>query len=584
MKNIVFSVILGAAVAVVPAHADTLGQQQTFRVDSTYDKEGRANVTATLRYVSDRGYFYVDDAAWATFTPSGQSLFVEDLKELAADFDAAIWARERDFFGSEPDPGIDNDARTVILLESLRKGNGGYFDATNVYPKSSFPESNEREMIVVNIDAVATGYAKPFLAHEFQHLISVNQKEFQRSTNEDVWLNELRSEYAVSVAGFNAPYIGSSLQSRVDAFLRSPSDSMTEWPNVSQDYASVALFGEYLTGRYGQGILRDTLQSASRGIDSLNRYFAGRGLTERFGDVFADWMLANYLNNGTPRFGYANADLKSIRATPQFFHIVRGDGTFNAATSVKDWQPMWQEFVMGQSGVGVEQALKLQVSTADPTQNFIVSYVVFFADGSHDVERLTLNQGNRTAYLLSGDLFGAPKTTDTQIIKVLVALTKAQKTDTFGASETSSNITTSLSLVSKESVQAVATDGSIVFNSRARVLRDGALIRRNNESDVYVIKGTYKRYMPPQAISLYGHLDIANVISVTPAVFDSFETSNYILGIDTRPVYAIWWDNTKHWVNISAAQWDASGRDWDAIFIVNPAELNYYRTGSDITH
>lgn len=582
MRKVLLSIVLGVFLVSAPAHADTLGQQETFRVDSDFDRDGRTSLTATLRHVGDHAYFYVDDSVWAGFTPSGRALFTDDLKELAAAFDADIWPRERDLFGFEPDPGIDDDSRVVILLEALRKGNGGYFDATNVYSKTDFPDSNEREMIVVNAEAMASGYAKPFLAHEFQHLISVNQKEFQRGTNEDVWLNELRSEYAVSVAGFNDPYLGSSLQSRTEAFLRSPSDSLTEWPNVSQDYASVALFGEYLVGRYGQNFLRETLQSTLRGIASLNQYFAGRQLPERFADVFSDWMLASYLNDGTVRFGYANRNLASVRVTPQFYHVVYGDRTFSAAASVKDWQPMWQEFAMGQSGVGTDRGLKLEIVAADALQDFAIPYVVFFADGSYDIERLTLDQGRRTAYVLSGDP-SSPQPTDKQITKILVALTKTEKTEGFGMGEPSSAITTSISLVGKEVIQAAMGDGTVTFNSRARVLRDGALIRRNGEQDIYVIKGRYKRFMPPEAVGLYGHLNLSNVISVTPDTFDSYETSNYILGIDTKPVYAIWWDNSKHWINVSAAQWEASGRDWDAIFIVNPAELNYYPRGTDVT-
>lgn len=44
----------------------------------------------------------------------------------------------------------------------------------------------------------------------------------------------------------------------------------------------------------------------------------------------------------------------------------------------------------------------------------------------------------------------------------------------------------------------------------------------------------------------------------------------------------LWPDGTKHWLNISAAQWDASGRDWGAIFIINDREAAFYAAGADI--
>ena len=99
---------------------------------------------------------------------------------------------------------------------------------------------------------------------------------------------------------------------------------------------------------------------------------------------------------------------------------------------------------------------------------------------------------------------------------------------------------------------------------------------------MYVIWGPYRRYLPQGVLALYGFQD-RPVISVDDATFASFTTSNYVRAVGTEPVYAVWPDGTKHWLNITPAQWDASGRDWNAIFVINPAEANYYATGADIT-
>jgi len=53
--------------------------------------------------------------------------------------------------------------------------------------------------------------------------------------------------------------------------------------------------------------------------------------------------------------------------------------------------------------------------------------------------------------------------------------------------------------------------------------------------------------------------------------------------VNDEKVYAVWPDGTKHWLDITPQQWDASGRDWNAIFIINDLELNTYKTGADIT-
>ena len=115
------------------------------------------------------------------------------------------------------------------------------------------------------------------------------------------------------------------------------------------------------------------------------------------------------------------------------------------------------------------------------------------------------------------------------------------------------------------------------------LLKDGILIKKQNEKEVYVIWGKYKRYLVPEVMALYGHLDPANAIEITPEIFNSYTTSNYVKYVGGEKVYAVWPDGTKHWLNITPQQWDASYRDWGAIFTINDLELNYYKIGEDIT-
>ena len=114
------------------------------------------------------------------------------------------------------------------------------------------------------------------------------------------------------------------------------------------------------------------------------------------------------------------------------------------------------------------------------------------------------------------------------------------------------------------------------------MLKDGALIKKPNESEVYVIEGEYKRYLRPEIIALYGHLDASKAIEIDDATFHSYTTANYVRYVDDERVYAVWPDGTKHWMDITPQQWDASGRDWNAIFVINDLELNTYQTGANI--
>ena len=47
-------------------------------------------------------------------------------------------------------------------------------------------------------------------------------------------------------------------------------------------------------------------------------------------------------------------------------------------------------------------------------------------------------------------------------------------------------------------------------------------------------------------------------------------------------VYEINGDGTRHWLDISAEEFNASGRSWDMIYVINKAELNWYQEGASV--
>ena len=312
------AVLLFCQFSVNGALADTLGERHTFFVNPTYDATGRSSVPVTLEYVGTHSYFYVEDSYLNSLNNSERALFKQQIIASGQEFDNNIYPKEVAFWGSEVNPGIDNDSKITILLERLASGTGGYFDSVNGYSTAQASQSNQREMIVANVLSLGTNRLKIFLAHEFQHLISFNQKEILRDVSEDTWLNELRSQYAITLVGLNDNFQNSDLAQRIQTFLSNPGDSLTEWPNTNLDYAPVTLFGQYLIDRFGPSILQDTLHSSLSGIDSINKYLIEHQRPERFSDVFADWEWTNFINNRAQdvRYGYTNPNLQTIHVSP----------------------------------------------------------------------------------------------------------------------------------------------------------------------------------------------------------------------------------------------------------------------------
>ena len=422
-------------------------------------------------------------------------------------------------------------------------------------------------MVVVSIESLTSSsnidLAKVFLAHEFQHLISFNQKDFLKNISEEIWLNELRSEHSVSMIGYSEPYTNSNLKRRFDLFLENPSDSLVEWPNTLTDYAVVNAFGHYLAEQYGEKILSETLRNSKRvGIPSLNEYLALKGYSERFEDIFGYWMTANYLNDYSRdnRFGYSDQDLKYIHVTPQEQVYLSGSlSNISIPRNLKAWQPVWLEFNFNSYSGDPSKSVKLSL-VGENNNLFSASYLVFYNDGTIQFGKFRSNQSNGSVYIISG---GKP------IQKIVVMPTNITKMNDFGKSEVGASLRIDLSLVEKKEAEAA-------------IIQDGALIKRKGESEIYVVWGKYKRYLPAGVINLYGHLNLADAIGLEPEIFNSYTTTNYVKYVNDEKVYALWPDGTKHWLNITPQQWDASGRDWEAIFTINDLELNYYQAGLDI--
>lgn len=563
------------------ASADTIGESRTFFVNEKYDATSRTQLTATLQVISVHAYLYVDDVYWQSLSYEQRLAAKMALQELGNEFDARIYPEEIKLWGKESNPGIDGDTRTVILFQKIHSQAGGYFDTIHGYQKTNDINSNAREMIFVNADVIGSVNLKSFVAHEFQHLISFNQKEKMHNVNEDVWLNEVRSEYSMSLFEYDLPHERSTLLSRVRVFLANPTDSLTEWPNTPTDYAIASLFGQYLVGRYGEGILGETISYKTTGIASLNEYFARHGLAERFQDVFRDWMVAVLMNNVSydARYGYTRSDLSSFRVTPRVRETVDPTSGLVVSNTLKDWQPMWYEFVMRDINAGLMHAVRLD-TTGDSGIPYQISYMITYRDGSLDVEDASLlSGGSHITYLMSPLSSGS-----SGIEKIVVVATRRYATEKFGTNEVGSSFSIGVSLVDREqAIQELGTSDSVSFNRRADILHDGSPIkRRGSESEIYVIQGKYKRLIVPSVLAFYPSLRDQEALPLSDALFSKYATSNYIRGVGGKKVYAIWPDGTKHWMNMTGEYFIRSGRDFGAVFVVDDAEIALYPSGPNI--
>ena len=383
-------ILIGLIFLILPlvASADTLGQTVKFNIDPSYDLQKRQEISATLREITNQLYFYIDNEWWDSLNFQERAKIPDALKNLGREFDNKIYPTLTSRFGFEWKPGIDKDEKITVLIHPMVEGAGGYFNNGDEYPRIQNPESNQREMVYLNASYLDSQNAKSFLAHEFVHLITFNQKDKAYGVSEETWLNEARAEYAPTLLGYDDEYQGSNLQQRVRIFLEKPSDSLTEWENEKSDYGVINLFTQYLVDHYGVEVLANSLKTPKIGIPSLNEALSRSGFKEDFSQIFTNWTIAVFANNCFfgENYCYLNPNLRNLKIVPLIYFLsLIGDSTFSITYSTPDWAGNWYKIIGGKGTLTLE-------FDGDDTADFKVLYLLCDYQGICQINFLALDK------------------------------------------------------------------------------------------------------------------------------------------------------------------------------------------------
>ncbi len=376
--------------------AQIASEREVFYVDSKYDIEGREKLSATLQREGKGLYIYVENEWWNNLDRTEQSEVKQSIQILDYEFYFQIKPILNENYGLERSPGIDGYEPIVVLIHEMDDGIAGYFRNVDEYPQSQVSDSNEHEMIYLNANSITDDIAKDYLAHEFTHLITFNQKD-SYAVEEETWLNEARAEYAPTLVGYNEEYENSYLQKRVNDFLKTPSDSITEWTGKSSDYGSLSLFTHYLVDQYGVEILKDSLQSKYVGIESLNKALEVNSATKNFAEIFTDWTITALINDCSlgELYCYKNKGLRNTKVVPLInFLPLSGKSTLGVTQETKDWSGNWFKFIGGKG------TLKLEF-IGETDQSFKIPYIVQELSDKYSLGFFNLNDFQRGAISVS---------------------------------------------------------------------------------------------------------------------------------------------------------------------------------------
>ena len=279
-----------------------VGEKEKFWILNS-DTASYSQIEATLHYITPHSYFWAQD---------GVDVNQNDMKALMDTFESKIYPTDREFFGSEWTPGVDNDPHIFVLYAgNLGSHIGGAIISEDEFNPAIKEHSNAHETYILNSDTsdLAAEYSYATLAHEFVHMI-----QFPTDRNEAGWMTEGFAEVGSLINGYYSP--GADWY-----YIQNPDLQLNTWadnnsPDFTPHYGQSFLYLAYFLDRFGKDATKaltanpeNDLQSVDDTLAQLNITDPQTGKVVTADDLFMDWAATLYLKDGSVgdgRYTYHN--------------------------------------------------------------------------------------------------------------------------------------------------------------------------------------------------------------------------------------------------------------------------------------
>ncbi len=290
--------------------------------------DGGYVIDATLEYESNIAYYFVEQN-------SSYSLSQEKLMRFVGDFEQH-YNMMVTTFGQPND--TDNNGKIIVMIADLRStGLLGYFYFIDKFSKSTYAESNEADIVYVNLTYMNVERYHELmvgtLIHELQHLLLFDNRYNQVMAGtrfsyvfRDAWLNEGLSMLAEVI-------IDVDISAYINSFLKNAdTQSLINWTSSNYGYSTV--FMTYLYDRFGEAeFIRKIYQSTNEGVQAIED-----ATGEDFNAIFKDFMMmlayAPYGEQTNAKYNMKSIDLKANAYYSSYNSANVQYNVFNLATTI----------------------------------------------------------------------------------------------------------------------------------------------------------------------------------------------------------------------------------------------------------
>jgi hypothetical protein len=297
-----------------------------------------------------------------------------------------------------------NNEITIFLCDIPDPPTGGtlvgyYYSRDNVL-KVYEPKSNARVMFTIDAVLYATGDGSwdsfdywpeeifSTLAHEFQHMIHVYQREVLRDAMAigDIWINEMASQVVEDLVSDKMDVMGprgvdgtdgtagptGNTSDRLARFNANNDISLTDWYDDLESYSITYAFGAWLARNYGGAALLNRLMRCPyTGPASIENIVSqATGNNESFSRILQRWSAAVLLSDkadAPPGYRYNTGGFVDSSVNGNTYRL----GSINLFNyDYKDeWGTLIQSgpYIYGGSYVGTSQHLSTSSALYDPT-------------------------------------------------------------------------------------------------------------------------------------------------------------------------------------------------------------------------